>query len=98
MKDVGVFLRPEDRELNKWGAAGLTNEEGKAVLKTSSAFEGVVPGTYVISFKKHALQTGTSTPPSLIPERYTLGKSRETITVTEGRTEYLFELEGLERK
>lgn len=95
MEEVSVYLIPEDKKLNKWGAGGLTDAHGKANLKTHSVFEGAVPGNYVISFRKLAEPVDMNTPPSLIPEKYTLGKSQETMTVSQGQKEYRFELEGL---
>ena len=95
MQGVSVYLTPEDRQANKWGAGGLTDAEGKAVLKTNSVFEGVVPGNYIISFRKLAEPVDMNTPPSLIPDKYALGKSGETIVVSEGQKQYHFELDGL---
>ena len=92
---VSVYLTPEDKKVNQWGAGGLTDAEGRAVLKTNAAFEGVVPGNYIISFRKLAEPVGMNTPPSLIPDKYTLGKSKETIAVSEDQTEYRFDLDGL---
>lgn len=95
MQGVSVYLTPEDKQANPWGAGGLTNDEGKAVLKTDSAFEGVVPGNYIVSFRKLAEPVDMNTPPSLIPIKYFLGKSQETIVVTQDQKEYIFDLEGL---
>jgi hypothetical protein len=95
MQGVSVYLTPEDRQVNKWGAGGLTDDEGKAVLKTNSTFEGVVPGNYIISFRKLAEPVDMNTPPSLIPDQYTLGQSKETIVVSTEQRQYRFELEGL---
>ncbi|MDR1494148.1 MAG: hypothetical protein LBT05_15715 [Planctomycetaceae bacterium] len=92
MEGVAVFLTPENNELNKWGAAGKTDANGKAKLTTSFAFEGVVPGKYIISFKKWGESTNMNQPPSLIPKKYTQGQSKETITVTKEQREYSFEL------
>ncbi|HBT77259.1 MAG TPA: hypothetical protein DEB39_10135 [Planctomycetaceae bacterium] len=96
MEGVGVYLTPADKAANKWGAGGVTNAEGKADLITSSLYAGAVPGDYVISFKKQGAQVGTNEPPSLIPRKYTLGRSKETMTVKTDQREYVFALEGLE--
>ena len=95
MQGVSVYLTPEDKQANPWGAGGLTDANGKAVLKTDSAFEGVVPGNYIVSFRKLAEPVDMNTPPSLIPAKYSLGKSQETIIVTQGQKEYIFDLEGM---
>ena len=95
MEGVSVYLTPEDRQVNSWGAAGLTNAEGFATLKTNSVFDGAVPGNYIISFRKLGEPVGMNTPPTLIPEKYALGKSQKTITVSPNQSEYMFALEGL---
>jgi hypothetical protein len=97
VEGVGVLLLPEDPSTNKWNASGRTNAEGKAKMITSSVFEGAVPGTYTISFQKNAEQIGTESPPSVIPEKYRTGKSKETITVAKEQQEYVFELESLKK-
>jgi len=98
MEGVSVYLTPEDRHVNPWGAAGLTNAEGRAVMRTDSVFVGAVPGHYIISFRKLAEPVDMNTPPSLIPERYTLGKSQEKMTVSIDQSEYTFSLEALENR
>ena len=95
IEGVSVYLTPEDRHVNPWGAAGLTNAEGRAIMKTDSAFAGAIPGNYVISFRKLAEPIDMNTPPSLIPEKYTLGKSKETIAVSKDQSEYTFSLDAL---
>ena len=95
MEGVSVYLTPEDKQVNKWGAAGLTDAKGRAILKTNSVFDGAIPGNYVISFRKLAESVNMNTPPSLIPEKYTLGKSTKKIVVAKEQTNYVFELEGL---
>ena len=95
MEGVSVYLTPEDKHVNKWGAAGLTNAEGRAIMKTNAAFEGAVPGNYTISFRKLAEPVDMNTPPTLIPEKYTLGKSQETMTVSKEQSEYTFSLDAL---
>lgn len=94
--NVGVLLRSKTPD-NRWGAGGRTNSDGKVVLKTAGAFEGVVPGEYVISFSRRV--THSDGPMggeySLIPEKYAPGRSEETITVTKDQAVYVFELDGL---
>jgi hypothetical protein len=98
IEHVGVRLRPKETG-NRWGAGGLTDAEGKAVLKTAGPFEGVVPGEYIISFGKKvsppAAEHMTSPRISLIPAKYDANHSKETITITAEQKEYVFELEGL---
>jgi hypothetical protein len=95
MEGVGVRLIPEDKQVNKWSAGGKTNSEGKATMITSSVFNGVVPGNYIVSFKKSGKPVEMNEPPSLIPKKYMPGQSKETITVIKEQKEYVFELEGL---
>jgi hypothetical protein len=97
MANVGVVLTPEDKGVNKWSAGGRTDPNGKAAMVTSSVFDGVVPGNYIVSFKKTGEPAGRDEPPSLIPKKYTLGQSKETVTVTKEQSEYTFELEGLKK-
>ncbi|MDR0522539.1 MAG: hypothetical protein LBH00_11915 [Planctomycetaceae bacterium] len=95
LENVGVLLTPADKSVNKWSAGGRTDANGKAVMVTSSVFDGAVPGDYIISFRKTGESKNMNEGPSLIPLKYTQGKSKETITVTKEQTEYTFELEGL---
>ncbi|GHT30447.1 hypothetical protein FACS1894214_0330 [Planctomycetales bacterium] len=98
MDGVGVLLTPEDKQVNKWSAGGKTNAEGKATMITSSVFEGVVPGHYIVSFKKSGKPIDMNEPPSLLPKKYALGQSKETISVTKEKSEYVFELDGLPKR
>ena len=95
IENVGVLLRAKNPK-HSWGAGGRTDANGKAVLKTAGAFEGVVPGEYTISFSRRV--TNTSGPMageiSLIPMKYAPGQSQETIIVTENKSVYTFELDG----
>lgn len=95
MEGVGVMLIPENKQVNKWAAGGKTDIKGKAVMITSSVFNGVVPGNYIVSFKKSGEPVDMNEPPSLIPKKYLPGQSKETITVTKEQKEYVFNLEGL---
>ncbi|MDR1923668.1 MAG: hypothetical protein LBQ66_04770 [Planctomycetaceae bacterium] len=97
MDGVGVLLTPEDSSVNKWSAGGLTDSEGKAKMVTSSAFDGVVPGNYVISFRKLDKPVDMNAPPSLIPQKYITGISKETITITTDQSEYILTLDGLQK-
>ncbi|MDR3234848.1 MAG: hypothetical protein LBT46_14515 [Planctomycetaceae bacterium] len=98
IEHVGVRLRPKETG-NRWGAGGLTDAEGKAVLKTAGPFEGAVPGEYIISFEKKvsppAAEHMTAPRTSLIPAKYDASQSKETITITAEQKEYVFELERL---
>ncbi|MDR1483878.1 MAG: hypothetical protein LBT09_03545 [Planctomycetaceae bacterium] len=97
MQGVGILMTPEDKNINKWSAGGITNEEGKATMITSAIFKGVVPGKYIISFKKTGESVNMNAPPSIIPQKYITGKSQETINVTTEQSEYTFTLEGLKK-
>ncbi|MDR2763269.1 MAG: hypothetical protein LBB88_11745 [Planctomycetaceae bacterium] len=95
MKGVGILMTPEDKNVNKWGAGGITNDEGKATMVTSAVFDGVVSGRYIISFKKNGESVDMNAPPSLIPKKYLTGNSKEIIEVTTDKSEYAFKLDGL---
>ncbi len=99
MEGVRILLRPKDMA-GKWMSGGTTDVTGKAVMKTGGYFEGVVPGEYTVSFQKTGrIELGKNDMPvrshSMIPEKYNAGKSRETIVVSESRSEYSFALDGL---
>jgi len=99
IEGVGVFLKPKDPS-QPWYAGGKTDQNGKVVLKTSGYYTGVVPGEYAVSFQKNGqaeldkqgmpIQT-----PSLIPLKYTASQSKETIVITNDKSVYVFDLEGL---
>jgi hypothetical protein len=96
IEGVGVSLKPKDQS-QPWYANGKTDQSGKVVLKTQGYYVGVVPGEYGVSFQKNGLaelndQGMPTRTPSLIPLKYTAGQSKETITVTKERSEYVFEL------
>ncbi|MDR1478523.1 MAG: hypothetical protein LBJ00_06225 [Planctomycetaceae bacterium] len=95
MQGVGVLMIPVDKEANKWSAGGITNQEGKATMVTSAAFQGVVPGEYIISFKKTGEPVSMDEPPPIIPQKYLTGKSKETVNITTDQSEYTLTLEGL---
>jgi len=96
IENVGVLLRSKESG-NRWGAGGRTDAKGKIVLKTAGAFEGVVPGEYIISFSKRVTRSDSPMggEMSLIPEKYAPGQSTETIAVTKGQVEYSLALDGL---
>ena len=100
VEEVGISLVPKNQAESNWPAGGQTDAEGKAILKTSGFYQGVVPGEYTILFKKFAPEEmrpdGMALPAKpLIPPMYSTGKSKETITVTKDQTEYTFTLEAL---
>ena len=96
IENVGVLLRSTEPG-NRWGAGGRTDAKGKIVLKTAGAFEGVVPGEYIISFSKRVTRSDgpMGGEVSLIPEKYAPKQSTETITVTKDQVEYSLALDGL---
>ena len=96
IENVGVLLRSTESG-NRWGAGGRTDTKGKIILKTAGAFEGVVPGEYIISFSKRVTRSDSPMggEVSLIPEKYAPGQSTETIIVTKDQAEYSLALDGL---
>ncbi len=85
--------------MKSWPAGGQTDEQGQAVLKTAAHYDGVVPGNYIVSFQKNAepelRPDGMPLPAkSLIPLKYQQQNSKETLTVTKDKAEYVFELKG----
>ena len=99
---VGVHFQPQvavNSDATSWPAGGKTDMSGRAVMKTAGHYKGVVPGEYVVSFQKHAPEEyspdGMALPSqSLLPEKYALGRSAETVQVTKKQSEYVFDLEG----
>jgi hypothetical protein len=99
IEDVSVLFTPKDKS-QRWYAGGKTDSDGKASMKTGGHYVGVVPGEYVVSFQKagrveldeHEMPIRSH---SLIPVKYTAGQSKETIIVTEEKSVYVFELDGL---
>ena len=101
MEGVSVVLQPKNAA-NNWTAGGQTDANGKAVIKTAAYYKGVVPGEYTISFKKFAPEElsldGMALPAqTLIPLEYSTGKSKETITVSNEKSEYVFTLDALKK-
>jgi len=99
IEGVGVLLTPKDKS-QRWFAGGMTDQEGKAALKTGGHYEGVIPGEYAVSFQKSGrVELDKNDMPirshSIIPAKYTASKSRETIIVTKSQVDYLFTLDGL---
>lgn len=98
---VGVQLLPVDQS-NRWSAGGKTDSAGKAIMKTATHYNGVVPGTYWVIFQLYdEPELGIDGMPlpaeSLIPIEYSQKGTIEPITVTKGKSTYLFEPEGKEQ-
>jgi hypothetical protein len=95
LEKVSVMLRPKDG--SRWGAGGLTDSDGRAVMKTAGPFEGVVPGEYTLSFEKKVAPKNPKdmTAPrfSLIPIKYDHKRSDLTVSITENESVYSFEFE-----
>jgi len=51
LEEALISLTPAD-SANIWSAVGATDESGKAVLKTSGKYNGVVPGKYYVIVSK----------------------------------------------
>lgn len=99
IEGVAILFTPKNKS-QRWFAGGTTDKYGQAAMKTGGHYDGVVPGEYVVSFQKTGrVELGKNEMPirshSLIPVKYTAGKSRETIDVTETQNEYPFVLDGL---
>ena len=99
MEGVQILLHPKNLAENTWVAGGRTNTEGRAVMTTAAYYRGVVPGEYTVSFQKHAPEEmrpdGMPLPArTLIPLKYAVGKSKETIAVSPSQTEYVFTLDA----
>jgi len=99
IEDVAVLFQPKNTA-DQWSAGGTTDAKGKAVMKTGGYYSGVVPGEYAVSFRKvdnveldrHGMPMRSH---SAIPAKYTDKHSKETITVTEKQSVYVFDLEGI---
>jgi len=100
LQGVGVLLQPAFPQVSHWPSGGQTDAEGRAVMKTAAHYKGVVPGEYFVILQKYAepelRADGMPLPAkSLIPIRYSKADTTERIIITEGQTEYVLELEGL---
>ncbi|MDR0610420.1 MAG: hypothetical protein LBG58_09955 [Planctomycetaceae bacterium] len=95
IEKVGVMFRPKNG--SRWGAGGLTDSNGQAVMKTAGPFEGVVPGEYTISFEKKVAPKNPKNMAaprlSLIPIKYDHQHSELNVVVTKDQKVYSFELE-----
>ena len=99
IEGVAVLLTPKDKS-QRWYAGGTTDQDGKVVLKTGGHYDGVVPGEYTVSFQKTGrVELDKDDMPvrshSVIPPKYTAGQSKEMITVTNEKSVYVFELDGI---
>ncbi|GHT12000.1 hypothetical protein FACS1894170_06280 [Planctomycetales bacterium] len=95
IEKVNVSIIPVDK--NKWNASGYTDKAGTATLKTSFSFDGAPAGTYTIAFSK-STSTGTaenaSTVESVIPLKYSVTQSKETVEVKPQSNKFTFNLDG----
>ena len=102
IEGVQVSLVSDSPELKKWRAGGVTDAEGNVVLKTSFCYEGVPEGTFVLSFSKSEERLGNTleemTPLSLIPLKYTPGKSKMNVTIKPEENKLQFKLDGGEER
>ena len=99
IENVAILFQPKNTT-DPWSAGGTTDAKGKAVMKTAGYYSGVVPGEYAVSFRKvdHVELDRQGMPMRshfAIPVKYTDKHSKETITVTEKQSVYVFELEGI---
>ena len=99
IEDVAVLFTPKEKS-QRWYAGGKTGPDGKVTMKTGGCYDGVIPGEYTVSFQKTGqVELDKNDMPvrshSMIPLKYTAGKSKETITVTESQSDYLLTLDGL---
>ena len=102
VEGVGVYFQPPvalNSDTVSWPSAGKTDAEGMTVMKTAAHYDGVVPGEYIVSLRKHAPEEftadGMALPAkSLLPDRYAPGKSKEHVSVTTEKKEYVFELKS----
>ncbi|MDR0869427.1 MAG: hypothetical protein LBN39_01395 [Planctomycetaceae bacterium] len=100
---VGVQLIPKNQSENPWIAGGKTDADGKTVLKTALYYNGAVPGEYLILFEKYdnpkTDKSGNLMPSEpLIPVKYSRQKTAQTVSITKGKLDYEFQLDGLTKK
>lgn len=93
---VGVLLRPTDPDMKRWGAGGLTDENGKVQPKTANAFPGAARGEYIVSFSKRSTLEGApmGDEVSLIPVQYERQHSQIAITVDPEHSYFRLQLDG----
>ena len=97
IEGVNIQLTPEQPG-SKWQAGGKTDSKGVAVLTTAVGFHGVPEGKYFVSFTKTEQRGGNTvaemTPKSLIPLKYSPGKSTEIIEVKPEKNVFSFSLDA----
>jgi 5-hydroxyisourate hydrolase-like protein (transthyretin family) len=98
VKDVQVVLIAKSGN-EKWKPSGLTNAEGHAELASSYGFKGVPTGVYTVTFsliqEPDEEETRRGVPKmSLIPLKYSQGKSTETVEIKAKRNEFSFNLDA----
>lgn len=62
LEGATVQLIAADPGNSRWASGGVTDSAGQVSLKTLGQYEGVVPGTYKVTFYKMAVDGGSSTP------------------------------------
>lgn len=62
LEGASVQLIATDPANSRWASGGTTDAEGKVVLKTLGQYEGVVPGTYKVTFYKMATEGNAAAP------------------------------------
>ena len=102
IEGVQISLVSEAPELKKWRAGGITDSAGKAILRTAFCYVGVPEGVFEISFSKSEERLGNTlkemAPLSLIPLKYSPGKSDMTVAIQPEENQFRFELDGGEER
>ena len=60
LEGATVQLIATDSSNSRWASGGVTNSEGQVSLKTLGQYEGVVPGTYKVTFYKMSVEGDSS--------------------------------------
>ncbi|MDR1484575.1 MAG: carboxypeptidase-like regulatory domain-containing protein [Planctomycetaceae bacterium] len=98
IRGVRVMLLPQE-ENKKWKPSGLTNAEGNVELSSSYGYAGVPAGIYTITFsliqEPDEEETRRGIPPlSLIPLKYSQGKSKEIVEIKPEQNKFTFNLDA----
>ncbi|MDR0611002.1 MAG: hypothetical protein LBG58_12890 [Planctomycetaceae bacterium] len=90
MEAVMVYLIPFESD-TPWKPSGSTNKNGKVIPSTSYGFKGVPAGKYTVAFTRtvdnldyNEMDPQSPRTRSLVPWKYSIGKSTETIEIKAG--------------
>jgi hypothetical protein len=101
MEGVTISLTPVEKD-SQWIASGATDKNGTAIPCSSYGFKGVPEGKYAVAFTRLVTnpnynENNSKSPyaQSLIPLKYGIGKSNETVEIKAGeKNKFSFALDA----